>query len=133
MVCAEEAQGDIATLLGVTPVRVEPPTWSDHVYSCRYTYTDGAFVLSVKELSSEAETTAYYDGLGARLGRVTDVDGFGQGAFITANGSVVVRKDAKVLLVDDSALPPAFGRPPVRPADTSMLVAKAILGCWTGA
>ena len=43
-----------------------------------------------------------------------DLESLGQGAFQTTNGSVVVRKDWKVLLVDDTGLPAQFGTPPTR-------------------
>ena len=67
--------------------------------------------LSVKELSSWAQTYAYFD---ARhpTGQARTLQGLGQGAFQTTDGSVVVRKDWKVLLVDSSGLPAQFGVPP---------------------
>jgi hypothetical protein len=133
MVCEDEAEEDITTLIGVAPVRIDTPTWVDHLYSCRYVYANGSFVLSVKELGDEPAAAAYYDGLGASLGHAKDLQGLGQGAFATTNGSVVVRKDTKVLLVDISPLPPELGRPPATPPDAARLVATAILGCWTGA
>src|SRR4051812_32563674 len=50
MVCAPEAQADIQEALGVS--RVSPPVQSymDSVLTCRYPYTDGALVLTVKDL-----------------------------------------------------------------------------------
>ena len=48
------------------------------------------------------------------------------------DGSVVVRKDWKVLLVDDSALPTQFGVPPTSASDIAVTVADVILGCWAG-
>lgn len=133
MVCASEAQTDIGAVLGVTPTGVETPTWSDHLYSCRYNYSNGSFVLSVKELSSEAETASYLNTLAGKLGNAGNLPSLGgQGSFTTSNGSVVVRKDWKVLLVDDTGLPPAFGDPPISPAKNSLAVANVILGCWAG-
>jgi hypothetical protein len=133
MVCAAEAQRDIAAATGVTPERVDPPTWVDHNYSCRYVYPDGSFSLSVKELASPEETDAYFAGLGTQLGNTRRLDGFGEAAFTTSDGSVVARKDWKVLLVDDAAIPPRFGSPPASPASMALVIARTILGCWTGA
>ena len=102
VVCQHEAHDDIGSALGETAT-VSTPTWADHLYSCRYRYPAGSFTLSVKELSSWAETDAYYDGLATRLGKTRDLcRDLGQGAFQTTDGSVVVRKDWKVLLVDTS-------------------------------
>ncbi len=132
MVCASEAQEDIEVALGIAAQRVEAPTWKDRVYSCRYVYAGGSFLMSVKELKNALETTDYFEALEKKLGNVQNVDGLGQGGFITPNGSVVVRKDFKVLLVDDSTLPATLSNPPLTPGNVAMLVAKTIMDCWTG-
>jgi hypothetical protein len=132
MVCASEAQQDLEEALGIAAQRVETPTWKDRVYACRYVYPTGSFLMSVKDLKNDLETTDYYESLAAQMGNVQNVDGLGEGAFITRNGSVVLRKDFKVLLVDDSALPATLSNPPLTPGNVAMLVAKTILGCWTG-
>jgi len=113
---------------------VSPPSWSvaDHLYACDYRYPTGYFTLSMKELSSWPETYAYFDSLEARLGKARDLENLGQGAFQGNDGSVVVRKDWKVLLVDSSHLPPQFGVPPTQSGDVAVTVADIILGCWTG-
>lgn len=133
MVCAREAQTELVASLGVTPVQVTTPAWSDHVYSCTYLYAPGTITLSVKELDSAKQTTSYFDALGARLGRRPGRLAVGQGAYVTNDGSVVVRKDWKVLLVDVSQLPAQFGQPPQSAADAGLTVAATILSCWSGA
>jgi hypothetical protein len=132
MVCESEAEGDITALLGVPPDRVEPPSWSDSLYSCRYDYPGGSFLLSVKELPDEQATARYFQDLDVRLGNVGLLDGLGEGGFMTSNGSVVTRKDFKVLVVDASALPRTLGRWSLNPAAVARTVATAIIGCWTG-
>lgn len=131
MVCAHEAQTEMADPLGVTAV-VTTPTWVDHLYSCRYTYPNGYFALSVKELSSWSETYSYFDTLGHTLGDTGAVKNLGQGAFTTTDGSIVVRKDWKVLLVDISGLPAQFGVPATSRDDVAYTIADVILGCWAG-
>ena len=133
MVCAKEAQAALVVSLGATPVQVTTPTWADHLYSCQYVYSTGTFSLSVKELDSAKQTTAYYDAFAARLGRRPGRLAVGQGAYVTTDGSVVVRKDWKVLYVDVSHLPPQFGAPPQASSDAALSVAATILGCWSGA
>jgi hypothetical protein len=132
MVCAREAQRELANVLGVSTVSPVAPAWVDHLYSCRYVYADGMFALSVKEVSNRAQTTAYFDTLGQRLGRTGGLNGLGQGAYTTTNGDVVVRKDYKVLLVDVSGLPPKFGVPATTSAEIAITVADVIMGCWSG-
>jgi hypothetical protein len=130
MVCAKEAVNEINTVLAEN-AKVSTPTWVDHVYSCDYVYPAGKMTLHVKEVSSPEETDAYYNGLAQKYGKKQDLQGLGQGAFVTKDGNVVVRKDYKVLLIDVSKLPKNFA------GDTSendaINVAATIMGCWTGA
>jgi hypothetical protein len=134
MVCEPEAQGDVAESLGLKPTQVTPPTWTDHVYSCKYVYPNGSFTLSVKELANKAQTDAYFAQLQRTLGQsnATAPD-LGQGAFSTADGSLVVRKDFKVLTIDVSGLPAQFGKPPQARSSVALSVGTVVMGCWTGA
>jgi len=133
MVCAPEAQKDLASALGVATTAVTDPTWVNHVYSCRYVYPDGTMALSVKELSSRSATTAYFKSLRGQLGAAERLSGVAQGAFVTTNGSLVVRKDYKVLLVDTSGLPEPFGSAYKTRDQVAVGAGMTVLGCWTGA
>jgi hypothetical protein len=132
-ICASEAREGIASTLGEA-ANISTPTWSaaQHLYSCDYRYPSGSFTLSMKELSSWPQTYAYFDSLQTQLGKTMDLQNLGQGAFQSPNGSVVVRKDWKVLLVDASALPAQFGVPPTSSSTAVVAVAEVILGCWAG-
>jgi hypothetical protein len=134
-VCSDEAQADMVSALGET-AEVTTPTWVDDLYSCTYRYPtatpSGSYTVSVKELSTWDQTYAYFDGLATQLGKSRDLEGLGQGAFQTSDGSVVVRKDWKVLLVDVSGLPSQFGVPPTSSGYVAVTVADVILGCWAG-
>ncbi len=134
MICATEAQKEIYdSATGVKTVTPVKPTWVDHIYSCDYVYPGGAKMrLSVKEMSSAAETTTYYDSLATKLHRANTPVSVA-GAFQTGNGSVVVRKDFKVLLIDVSKLPAQFGVPTESRGDAAINVAATVMGCWTGA
>ena len=56
-----------------------------------------------------------------------------QGAFVTANGSLVLRKDYKVLFVDTSGLAVPFGSGFKTRSQVAVGVGITVLGCWTGA
>lgn len=131
MVCQKKAAAEIGEALGEAAV-VTDQTWVDHLYSCDYRYTAGTMVLSVKELSSWSQTLGYFRMLAKKLGRETTYYDLGQGAFQTRDGSVVVRKDWKILLVDTTGLPKQFGSPPTSASYAAAIVADVILGCWTG-
>jgi hypothetical protein len=111
---------------------VTAPTWSDHVYSCGYRYREGTMVLSVKELSSWPQTYAYFDQLAQTLHQTAPVKGLGQGAFVAGAGSVVVRKDWKILVVDISGLHGMVGSPPASRDTVALDAASVILDCWSG-
>jgi len=131
MICAEEAAGEIAQVVAAKAA-VTTPTWADHLYSCGYRYSEGTMVLSVKELSSWTQTYAYFDELAETLHKTAPVKGLGQGAFVVNGGSVVVRKDWKILLVDISGLHGMVGSPPNSRDTVALDAAAVILGCWSG-
>jgi hypothetical protein len=133
MACAPEAQNELASVLGATATLPAAPTWVDHLYSCRYVYPSGTMALSVKELSNRAETTAYFESLRGLLGQSEQLKGVAQGAFVTSDGSLVLRKDYKVLLVDTSGLPVPFGSGFRSRSQVAVGVGVTVLGCWTGA
>jgi hypothetical protein len=128
MVCAPKAAGEIDQIVG-QHATVTDKTWLDHRYSCRYRFKLGTMVLSVKELSSWSQTFRYFRSLGAELGRKQTLYALGQGAFKTRDGSVVVRKDWKVLLVDTSRLPREVSS---NTGSIALDVAAAIIECWHG-
>ncbi|HXZ77392.1 MAG TPA: hypothetical protein VEH31_41875 [Streptosporangiaceae bacterium] len=133
MICAPEAQTELAELLGVHTTQPVVPTWTGHTYSCKYTYRNAVMALSVKEFSNQIETDGYFTSLAHRLGQTQRLKGLGQGAFTTRNLSVVVRKDYKVLLVDISRLPAQFGAPSSSRGDIALSVAVTLMACWKGA
>lgn len=132
MICSKEAQTDIATSLGVKAT-VSAPTWVNHVYACNYVYPNGTIALTVKELATTADVTALYNADAKAQGRRPDAVSFGQGAFITTNGSVIVRKDNKVLDIDVSKIPQNFGSPPQDKSNVALSIAATVMSCWTGA
>lgn len=131
MVCQKKAQAEIGEALGESAV-VSDQTWARHLYSCEYRYATGTMVLSIKELSSWSQTLDYFNMLAKKLGKETTFYGLGQGAFQTRDGSMVVRKDWKILLVNSAGLPAQFGSPPTSSGDVAATVADIILGCWSG-
>jgi hypothetical protein len=133
MICAPETQRELAVVLGVHTTKRVVPTWTDHIYACRYTYHHAFMVLSVKELSNKAQTDSYFTSLAHRLGQTQQPRLLYRGLFFTTkNSSVVVRKDYKVLLVNTSGIPARFGTPPFTRADFALAVAATIMECWTG-
>ena len=133
MICEQEAANEVAAVIGIKTTKPVVPTWSHGLYSCEYDYSNGSIGLSVKELPNQSATNAYFASLQRMLGEQRPWANLGQAAFVTPNGSIVVRKDDKVLFVDISHLPARFGAPPSARGNAALNVAITIMGCWTGA
>jgi hypothetical protein len=132
MVCAPEAQQDIQDLIGVVPTAVGPIQYANHTSTCRYAYANGAFTLVVQDLPNDITTTRTYEALAGTLGKIDSIDLPDAQAFTTNDGSIVLRRDTKVMLVDVAQLPGTFGSPPSPRADAARLIMKAVLNCWVG-
>jgi hypothetical protein len=132
MVCAPEAQEDVQNLIGVVATKVGPIQYANHTTTCRYVYPNGSFTLVVQDLPNDITTTRTYDALAGKLGKTDTIDLPGAQAFSTTDGSVVLRRDTKVMLVDVTQLPATFGNPPSPRADAARLIMKAVLNCWVG-
>jgi hypothetical protein len=132
MLCRDETIDDIAHVLGVTTTSPPTATWRHHKYTCPYRYADGTMELSVQALPTLPATRAYMVALGRVLGNTGAVGDVGQGAFMTRDGSVVSRKDNKVLVVDVARLPAQFGHPATSRADIALTVTDVIFACWRG-
>ena len=131
MICKPKASREIASVLGEFAT-VSRPTWANHLYSCQYSYPTGSMVLSVKELSSWAQTKSYFRTLAKQMGTSQSINGLGQAAIETTDGSMIVRKDWKVLLINSAGLPTQFGQPPTSSRAVAQSVADVILACWDG-
>jgi hypothetical protein len=130
MVCAAKVQSWIADSLGERSRSVTTPVWSDHLYSCNYLYPQGTITISVKELSSWSQTYAYFDSLKREYGDRHAIGNLGQGAFVTDNGWVAVRKDWKVLFVSSHLTGAINGN--ATSGTAAEVVAVVILACWAG-
>lgn len=133
MICQAEVRGEILSGLKVKETRVVP-AWdkTQHVFSCTYIYQRGKIVVSVKEMSNEQETTAYYEAMKTKYGTMQQLFGLAQGAFVLKNEDVVARKDYKVLHVDVHGIPADFAQGYHRSA-VALQIATVIMACWTGA
>ncbi len=131
--CDRPVQRQLSTSLGVAPERVTTPRTPDHAYSCRYVYANGAISLSVERFTSASAATAHTVQVARQRGRRPEPPQLGDGfsAFMTTDGSVVVRKDRDVLDVDVASLPDRFGNPPQASSVIARAVATTIVGHWS--
>jgi len=131
MICADEAQEDLAGVLAVS-ARVSRPTWRDRTYSCTYRYSKGSFDISVLELPTIAAAKDEFTRLNAEP-EVSQPDvGMADGSFLRTDGSVVVRTDRRILEVDPTRLPIRFAKLKLTRPAVAQAVATTILRCWKG-
>jgi hypothetical protein len=130
MICAPEAVDDIAASVRTRTISPVTPRWANGVYSCDYAYPNGTMTLSVTELSSQSAAVALFSRLASLRGRSPEELDLGDRAFVATDGSVIVRKDAKVLVVDVRAAPPTIGL--LSKADAAQAAALDVMNCWKG-
>jgi hypothetical protein len=131
LICSTEAQEDIATAVGLPTSRPVVGTLRGNEYSCEYAYPGGTMALSVTELADDAGTDAFFDSVRQTSAASERLAGIGQDAYQNQDGSMVVRKDRKVLRVGVDGLPARFGQPPTARRQLAAAVALVIMECWT--
>ena len=130
LICSDEAGADIEKSIGISTTQPVTPSFEQQVYSCRYIYDGGTMVLSVREYADKAATDTGWAADRTSAAPATDLPAIGDAAFAGPDGSVFVRKDAKVLHVDVSGLPPRFGIPSRTKAGIAQIIAVVIMNCW---
>ena len=128
MVCEEEVREEIAEGLGVDVTGALQSTWADPLFTCTFTYAEGAMVISVRQQADEQSTVDYF--ARQRKAQAEVVPGLGKEAFALPDGSLFIRKDFMVLQVDVSGLPETFGKPPHPRNQVAITAASVIMHCW---
>jgi hypothetical protein len=132
MVCSDDIQDQVRTVLKLSTPAPVRSSWQDQLYTCTYTLPMGTMVLSVKQLASKPAARAYFLGLRSQLGSTKPLLGLGEQAYATGTGIAVVLKDNMTLRVDTTGLPAVFGDQQQRRTDLAYEIASDVLGCWTG-
>jgi hypothetical protein len=111
------------------PLTGEPvSTVRGDTYTCTYAFEGGGIDLSVRDLHTISQARRYFRDLQGKQGVADALSGLAEGGFTKADGSVVAKKDAMVLTVDVTALPPTQ----VDRSGIAIDLAATVLGCWTG-
>jgi hypothetical protein len=95
-------------------------------FSCDYSFEGGALELSVRDLRRVGQARDYFRGLRDREAVGDTLSGLAAGGFTKSDGSAVAMKDAMVLTVDVTRLPPTR----IGGSDVAISVAAAVLHCW---
>jgi hypothetical protein len=132
MVCSDDIQDQVRTVLKLSAPAPVKSSWQDQLYTCTYTLPMGRMVLSVKQSASKPAARGYFLGLRSRLGGTEPLLGLGEQAYATKTGIAVVLKDDMTLQVDTTGLPAVFGAEQQRRTDLAYEIASDVLGCWTG-
>jgi hypothetical protein len=130
--CNARARREVSTSLGVPMLRTPRAKADARSYACAYEFADGAIHVSVSKLGSDRAARERLDAIARQRGRRPEPPMLGEEleAFVTTEGSMVVRKDREVLEVDVAGLPERFGRPPQTRSVIALAVAVTIIGHW---
>lgn len=135
MVCGTSVRQTIVSTLHPSGLPVPASTWSDHVFTCRYSLADGPLVLRVTE-SADIPTAMRYSetarAAAAPTEPITGLANLGLPAYRNDRGVVIFTKDAMTLEVDASQLPSQLGSQHITSSDFAYQLATNVLACWTG-
>jgi hypothetical protein len=124
-VCEPMVRESVPVAVGA-PLAGEPiSAIRNDTFSCRYTFDGGVLVLSVRDLRTLEQAREYFRELRDRDEVAQALSGLAEGGFTTSDGSVVAKKDAMILTVDTTELPPG-----VEKGNVGIDVAATVLECW---
>jgi hypothetical protein len=127
-VCEPMVRDSVPSTVGL-PLAGEPASAvRGDTFSCVYSFDGGKLDMSVHDLHTIGQARRYFQDLREREAVGDALSGLAEGGFTKADGSVVALKDAMVLTVDVTALPPTQ----VDRSGIAIDLAATVLGCWTG-
>ena len=132
MVCSDEIRGKVQQVLTLPALPTVHSTWIKQVYTCTYDLPVGPMVLTVQVAPTKAAADAAFEARQKATAGATVLNGLGEHAYATPDGTATVIKDAMTLTVDTTALPAVFGAEQQKRTDLAYEVASDVLGCWTG-
>ena len=132
MVCSDEIRGKVQQVLTLPALPTVHSTWIKQVYTCTYDLPVGPMVLTVQVAPTKAAADAAFEARQKATASATVLNGLGEHAYATPDGTATVIKDAMTLTVDTTALPPVFGAEQQKRTDLAYEIASDVLGCWTG-
>ena len=132
MVCSDEIRGKVQQVLKLPALPTVHSTWIKQVYTCTYDLPVGPMVLTVQVAPTKTAANAAFQARQTATAGATQLNGLGEHAYATPNGTATVIKDAMTLTVDTTALPAVFGAEQQKRTDLAYEIASDVLGCWTG-
>jgi hypothetical protein len=127
-VCEPMVRDSVPATVGLPPAGAPTSAVRGDTFSCLYAFDGGALDLSVRDLHTISRARRYFRDLRGREGVGDALSGLAEGGFTKTDGSVVAMKDAMILTVDVTALPPTGSDR----AGIAIDLASTVLGCWTG-
>jgi hypothetical protein len=125
-VCNTMVRDSVVGTVGL-PLVTEPASATrGDTFSCTYAFEGGALELSVRDLRTLPDARDYFRDLRGREAVGDRLTGLAAGGFSKSDGSVVAMKDAMILTVDVTHLPPTR----IGGSDVAVDVAASVLHCW---
>ena len=127
-VCEPMVRDSVPATVGLALAGEPTSTVRGDTFSCLYRFTGGTLDMSVRDLHTTSQARRYFRDVRGREGVGDALSGLAEGGFTKADGSVVAMKDAMILTVDVTALPPTG----TDRSGIAIDLASTVLGCWAG-
>jgi hypothetical protein len=132
MVCGDEIRGKVQQVLQLPALPTVHSTWVKQVFTCTYDLPVGPMVLTVQVAPTKTAADAAFQARQKATAGATSLDGLGEHAYATPDGTTTVIRDAMTLTVNTTKLPAVFGAQQQKRTDLANEIASDVLGCWTG-
>ena len=126
--CEPMVRDSVPATVGLALAGEPTSTVRGDTFSCLYNFAGGTLDMSVRDLHTISRARRYFRDVRGREGVGDALSGLAEGGFTKADGSVVAMKDAMILTVDVTALPPTG----TDRSGIAIDLASTVLGCWTG-
>lgn len=133
MVCGDQPKDALTSMLDLESAPHTVDAWGDSTFTCTYHLEEGDLDISVKEAKDQPSALTHFDAMQALAKDATPIKGLanlGFPAYETADGSAVFQKDAFVLHVDATDLPPTLGPDNITRNALAYQLSTTILACW---
>jgi hypothetical protein len=126
-ICEDMVRNALESSLGAPLPGVQQGAWTGTTYTCSYPLPGGQIVLRVDNLQTRTKAQSAYNRLAKAAVGHTRLNGLGDRAYQSRDGTLVASKDQFVLHIDPSAVPP-----PTSKSDLAFAAVVAVLSCWSG-
>lgn len=134
MICGDEVQTRLKTVLGLSQQPKGTSSWQPPLYTCTYRLPSGPLVLTVRVLASSAAARTAFEQQRAATPGATPIQGLaslGLPSYETRDGLVGFAKDNFVFRADAHAMREPIGPAAMTRTAFAYSISATVLACWS--